>query len=129
MIWIAVGMGALLVLIGCPLLLKTWLRRKNLVPVTAMCTECERACGKNEKKYRPVFVYNYAGRTYTKEAAAMTKALEINEEYACCCDPENPEFIILARQKHEPLLMSIGCVVALIAGVVILLIEQGVIKL
>ncbi|MBQ8806550.1 MAG: DUF3592 domain-containing protein [Bacteroidaceae bacterium] len=129
MIWIAVGIGVLLVLIGCPLLLKTWLRRKNWVPVQAMCTECERVCGKKEKKYRPVFAYEYAGRSYTEEAAAMTHELKINEEYACCCDPENPECIILGKQKHEPLLMAITCALALAAGVILVMIQEGIIKL
>ncbi len=129
MIWVALGIGALLALIGCPLLIKTWLRRKPYVQVTAICIECEKYCGKTNKKYTPIFEYEYNGRGYTEESACMTAELQEGKDYSCYVDPENPKVIIPAGAKHEPLLMAIGCLLALAAGVVLVLFKEGILTL
>lgn len=122
MIWIAVVVGALLVLIGCPMLIKTWLKQKDYTTVVATCKECQISCGKTNKKYTPIFEYSYNGKTYVAKSTKMTKELQEGYTYACCCDPENPESVILLRAKHEPLLMAIGCVLALMACIILVLI-------
>ena len=129
MIWIAVGIGALLALIGCPLLLKTWLRRKPYVRVQAICLECDKYCGKTNKKFTPIFEYEYNGRGYTEESSCMSNELQPGETYVCYVNPENPKIIIPAAAKHEPLLMAIGCLLALAAGVVLVLFKEGIIVL
>lgn len=126
MIWIAVVVGALLVLIGCPLLIKTWLKQKDYTTVVATCKECNISCGKTNKKYTPIFEYFYDGRAYVSKSARMTKELQEGYTYACCCDPENPEYVMLLRAKHEPLFMAIGCVLALIACIILVLIQEGI---
>lgn len=125
MIWVALGIGVLLVLVGCPMLLKTWTRRRTYVPVRAFCVECAKACGKTNKKYTPVFEYEYNGRSYTEEAACTTGELQEGKEYACCVDPENPHIIIQAMDKHEPLLLALGCIVALIGATLFVLWKEG----
>ena len=125
MLWIALGLGVLMVLIGCPMLLKTWMRRRSYVPVMAICVECEKVCGKKNKKYTPVFEYTYNGRTYTEEAAASTGELEVSKEYKCCVDPENPANVMQAIDKYEPLLLAIGCVLALAAATLVILWTEG----
>lgn len=129
MLWIALGIGVLLVLIGCPILLKYWFQRKSYVRVNAMCITCEKSCGKTTKKYTPVFEYTYNGRAYTEESACTTGALEEGKEYSCCVDPENPSTIMPYFAKHEPLLMALACIVALAAGVALVLFKEGIIKL
>lgn len=126
MIWIAVVVGALLVLIGCPILIKTWLKQKDYAPVVATCKECQISCGKTNKKYTPIFEYCYNGKAYVSKSARMTKELQEGYTYACCCDSENPECVMLLRAKHEPLFMAIGCVLVLALGIILVLLQEGI---
>lgn len=126
MIWIAVVVGALLSLIGCPILIKMWLRQKHYVAVVATCKECHIAYGKNNKKYTPVFEYLYNGKTYISQSSRMTSQLEEGYTYDCCCDPEQPETVMLLRAKNEPLFMAIGCVFTFIACIIFVIIKEGI---
>lgn len=126
MIWIAVVVGAFLVLIGCPILIKTWLKQKDYEAVVAICKECRISCGKTNKKYTPIFEYLYNGKTYVSKSSRMTKELEEGYTYTCCCNPENPECVMLLRAKHEPLFVAIGCALAFIACIIFVLIKEGI---
>lgn len=126
MIWIAVVVGALLVLIGCPILIKTWLQQKDYVTIVATCKECRLAFGKTNKRYAPIFEYLYNGKTYTSKSARTTKALEEGFTYACCCNPEQPETVMLLRAKNEPLFMAIGCVFTFVSCIIFVIIKEGI---